>query len=889
MSVNETLRDEAIRHALQAEKYARGLANKIVRLLNASDDELVETIAKRLAKFEERGFDLGPATTKRLETLLEETRTINDSVYKKVGAGLSADLGDYAEYEAEWAAKGLSSALAIDHEINLPPATYLRTLVEKSPIDGHLLTSWTDHMSANRQGRVEQAIRLGLVQGQTSDEIVRRIAGTKAAQYSDGVLNISRKSAQTLVLTASSTVASNARGEVYKRNGNLIKSLKWLSTLDSRTSPVCQSRDGQTENENLVNAGEKLGLTESEASVQDQLAKYRLDALNAGATLNDLATAAWKTEEERLATALRTKAAFEGQAAAIAKAKDIAAHYSPSVDRNNRLANIGRDRSEFLEGADAAGLSKAVQKSVLSGMDDAIASIKAETIYEFSDAIKNIGDAFEGRFGKAINNIGKALDRITAASTGDLRGAGVLGNVADMLGGSVADGFKEANREVLGKLSDQLGKTFGLKGEFGKTLGKTMGQISAGAELGSMSGQLTSLLGMKGSKTGAQLGGAAGSMIGGPLGALVGGFVGSALGGLLKKTRWGTSEINVSDGQVVVGSTNGNKQAYKDNASTAVGGVGSSIAEIAAALGATISGDPSVTIGQYKGKWRVSNTGRTGKLKGKYADVKDFGDDSDSAIAYATFASIQQGILSGISAFSTKILKSATEDTFASVLDLATKFETLQSDLAALDDPLGASIDNINSSLDSMVKQMVAAGASASDLADVERYRSVQLAKLVEEQTSSLRDLQKTLNGEGSGATVMQRLNADLAEYAGYQANIEAGNAVDNDAYAKLANEIFGLAGDAYGTSTSQFQDIRSMLSSDTAAAIGTTTDRVTAAQDAALAAQQAAVDAAQQQVVEQSKTNSYLAMLVEQNVQVLSQSLRGNAYLNGKATAPTV
>ncbi|KAK0342353.1 hypothetical protein LTR94_022616 [Friedmanniomyces endolithicus] len=245
MSANSILRDGAIRHALHSEKYSKGLATKIVKLLNSADADLVETIAKRMALIDERGFDLGPATTKRLNGLLTEIRSVNDAVYSKVAKGLKADLADLAEYEAEWAATGLSSATGIS-DLNLPTATYLRQLVERSPVDGHLLDSWTSTMSANRQGRVEQAIRLGLVQGQTTDQIVQRVRGTKAAQYTDGVLQISRNSAQTMVLTASSTVASNARGEVYKANSHIIKQVQWLSTLDSRTSPVCQSRDGQT-------------------------------------------------------------------------------------------------------------------------------------------------------------------------------------------------------------------------------------------------------------------------------------------------------------------------------------------------------------------------------------------------------------------------------------------------------------------------------------------------------------------------------------------------------------------------------------------------------------------------------------------------------------------
>lgn len=245
MSANDILRDSAIRHAIFAERRSKGQATKIVKLLNSVDDDLEETIAKRVAIIQKYGFDRGPVATQRLKVLLAELRKINDAVYRKVASALRADLTDYASYEAEWAAQGLRDALWPSVALTLPPPAYLASLVDTSPIDGHLLTSWTDHMSSRRYQRIEQAIRIGLTEGESLDKIVTRVRGTKAANFSDGILNISRNSAQAMAITANSTIANNAREEVYRRNSRLIKKLKWISTLDTRTSPICQSRDGQ--------------------------------------------------------------------------------------------------------------------------------------------------------------------------------------------------------------------------------------------------------------------------------------------------------------------------------------------------------------------------------------------------------------------------------------------------------------------------------------------------------------------------------------------------------------------------------------------------------------------------------------------------------------------
>jgi SPP1 gp7 family putative phage head morphogenesis protein len=242
-SANDILLDEAIRHKLFIEKYERGLANKIVRLLNSADNDIRETLAKRLINIETRGYDLGPVTTKRLQDLLTEVSALNSAVYQKAGAGLKIELTNLAGYEIEGAAEGLKSALGIG--VNVPPANYLRTLVEKSPIGGRVLDAWTSKQAEDRRAGMEQAIRIGLVEGENTDKIVSRIFGTKADLYTVGTFGTSRRNAQTFVLTAASTVSNNAREEVYKRNSELLRGLRWTSTLDTRTSSFCQSHDGK--------------------------------------------------------------------------------------------------------------------------------------------------------------------------------------------------------------------------------------------------------------------------------------------------------------------------------------------------------------------------------------------------------------------------------------------------------------------------------------------------------------------------------------------------------------------------------------------------------------------------------------------------------------------
>jgi SPP1 gp7 family putative phage head morphogenesis protein len=106
------------------------------------------------------------------------------------------------------------------------------------------LTEWMQGLEAGKAAKIRDALRIGYVEGQTIDEMVRRIKGTKARQYQDGIIEITRRDAETVVRTAISHTANHTRQKFYEQNDDLVKGVKWVSTLDSRTSPVCQARDG---------------------------------------------------------------------------------------------------------------------------------------------------------------------------------------------------------------------------------------------------------------------------------------------------------------------------------------------------------------------------------------------------------------------------------------------------------------------------------------------------------------------------------------------------------------------------------------------------------------------------------------------------------------------
>ena len=245
MSVNTELRDSAIRHALYLRRYGNGLAEKLITLLNEVDEDLVAAIAGELAKIEARGLALPTNAQKRLQTLLERVRDVNAAAYASLDDTLFDELHALAGVEAGFQAQAIQAAIPVTIGVNVPSPNRLRAIIETSPMEGALLSSWAEGMKEGRAARIEQAIRKGLVQGQSTDDIVRAIRGTRKLNYTDGILQISRRSAQSIARTAVTHVSNVASQQTWKQNEKILKGWQFVATLDSRTSVTCAGLSGQ--------------------------------------------------------------------------------------------------------------------------------------------------------------------------------------------------------------------------------------------------------------------------------------------------------------------------------------------------------------------------------------------------------------------------------------------------------------------------------------------------------------------------------------------------------------------------------------------------------------------------------------------------------------------
>lgn len=611
------------------------------------------------------------------------------------------------------------------------------------------------------------------------------------------------------------------------------------------------------------------GMTEAQAEVEKQVYDFRNGALTKGVDLQSeaykAAEAAARADAERgvqidknnklLADGVELFNEYGSKSAKDQITKAFAGKRAALTTAYNNGDNGGKySAEEFGRTMAKVNKDEAKQRQELND------KLRDVALDKWSSVIYGLADVFGGAFEKIAQSF--------SDFSSSLRGESGIGGL--MKGMGLKDQFDAGLSKMFGKNSDfmktGLGSTFkslfGKNGTLVKGLGDKLGQMGAGAQVGQITSSVMKGLGIKTSGTGAQLGGAIGSFAG-PLGSIGGSILGGIVGGMLKKAKWGTTSITNG-----VASTSGNKSAYKDTASTAGNSITSGLDSIAEQLGAEVGGNYNVSIGQYKGKWRVSSSGRTGKLKGKYSDVTDFGKDgAEEALQFALSEAIKDGALTGLRA-TTQVLLAAGDDIETQV-SKALKFENVFKELKNRVDPVGASIDALNLEFKSLDKLFKEAGASSAEYADLEKLRALKLKDIITEQTAGFQSILDTLNGEASGQSAMSLLNKNLAEMNVFKADIAAGRQVDQDKFSTVMNNIINGVTDIYGANSSSGQSILNDVRKTTTDAMALVTNEITS-----LTAATDTVSALQQQ------TDVYAAGTAETNswLKEISATLKANA-----------
>nr|WP_313632755.1 phage minor head protein [Brevundimonas naejangsanensis] len=227
----ERLIDEAVKHRIALSRYSTATVRKVLALLNRTDARLVE----RILRADNEGRD--PV---QLERLLEEVRALQSDGWTVLRGRLNEDVAALADAERLFTERMVhfgQRSVGLATVTNAPTTAQVVAAVNARPFQGRYLRGWLDEAEAGAAKRVRETLRQGFVEGRSVTALVREIRGTRALQYKDGVLEISRRGAEAMVRTALTHTASVASKETYQALA--VEEARFIATLETRTCLVC--------------------------------------------------------------------------------------------------------------------------------------------------------------------------------------------------------------------------------------------------------------------------------------------------------------------------------------------------------------------------------------------------------------------------------------------------------------------------------------------------------------------------------------------------------------------------------------------------------------------------------------------------------------------------
>jgi SPP1 gp7 family putative phage head morphogenesis protein len=235
--ISATVSLRIIRQGVLLEQYKTQEVRQLISFLNRFIEPDLEAKLRQYA-----GKTL---STARVQAMRDAVKSILQDGYRQMKNDLLDDLGAQAKVEAPADTAVIADALPFDVSLVTPSAAVLRTMLATQPINGAFVPEWFGALAANVVQRTNQQIMIGATTGESIDDIVRRIVGTRANRYRDGILERSRSDVEAVARTAVAGVSNNVRQEVYDANTDLIKGVQITATLDTRTCIACMDQDGQ--------------------------------------------------------------------------------------------------------------------------------------------------------------------------------------------------------------------------------------------------------------------------------------------------------------------------------------------------------------------------------------------------------------------------------------------------------------------------------------------------------------------------------------------------------------------------------------------------------------------------------------------------------------------
>lgn len=235
MTYNEQYLDESIRHQIDILRFGSGVARKVNALLDATTADMKRQVERRLGKT----TGVTGASLRRLQELERAIYQVRSPAWNDVTETWERSAIDVALEEPIFLHGTLTSILPVELDLVAPSDAALEAMVTHRPFNGRTLKEWADSARRADLNRIQQQIRIGMVQGESAQRIANRVFGER------GAMQITRNQAEAVTRTVINGTSNAAQQLFLQENSDLFDIEQLVATLDARTTPVCRAEDGK--------------------------------------------------------------------------------------------------------------------------------------------------------------------------------------------------------------------------------------------------------------------------------------------------------------------------------------------------------------------------------------------------------------------------------------------------------------------------------------------------------------------------------------------------------------------------------------------------------------------------------------------------------------------
>lgn len=240
MPINDDIAEAFTPYVVDLTRYDAALRRKVLKILRQLQSDIVQAI--------ERADPTAPARTafqqRRLAAL---TATVNKTIaeaFKDINKQLKGDYIRLGKLSSQNVLNTINSTVGVElATVTLAPEA-LTLLASNFLIEGAKSADWWKEQDKALRFKFKSEMQMGMARGETLYQLMRRVRGTRAGGFTDGIMQGVRRNAETLVRTSVINLNNDATLATYQANGDIISGVAWLATLDTRTTHICAALDG---------------------------------------------------------------------------------------------------------------------------------------------------------------------------------------------------------------------------------------------------------------------------------------------------------------------------------------------------------------------------------------------------------------------------------------------------------------------------------------------------------------------------------------------------------------------------------------------------------------------------------------------------------------------